>query len=147
MTAGGQPPSLYLLDTNILLAYIRDSALSMWIEAVHGLLTLRLIPGYSIVSEGELRVLALRLNWGAARLRRLEHLLTTFTRISLDVSGVIDAYATIDAYTVRAGRPMGKNDVWIAATANAIGATLLTTDRDFDHLDPIFVTRILVQPA
>lgn len=29
---------------------------------------------------------------------------------------------------------MGKNDVWIAATTKVAGATLLTTDNDFDHL-------------
>lgn len=31
-------------------------------------------------------------------------------------------------------RNMGKNDLWIAATASALDLTLLTTDRDFDHL-------------
>lgn len=29
---------------------------------------------------------------------------------------------------------MGKNDLWIAASAKAAGAFLLTTDNDFDHL-------------
>ena len=33
---------------------------------------------------------------------------------------------------------MGKNDVWIAATAHVNGAILLTTDNDFDHLTPLF---------
>ena len=31
---------------------------------------------------------------------------------------------------------MSKNDVWIAASAKASGAVLLTTDRDFEHLIP-----------
>ncbi len=29
---------------------------------------------------------------------------------------------------------MGKNDLWIAATASVLGARLLTTDNDFEHL-------------
>ena len=33
---------------------------------------------------------------------------------------------------------MGKNDLWIAATAYAMNAQLLTTDGDFDHLDNSF---------
>jgi tRNA(fMet)-specific endonuclease VapC len=33
---------------------------------------------------------------------------------------------------------MGKNDLWIAATAHVYEATLLTTDNDFDHLAPQF---------
>ena len=45
------------------------------------------------------------------------------------------------------GVPMGKNDVWIAATAHVTGARLLTTDRDFDHLDPTFLGRDWVDPA
>ena len=31
-------------------------------------------------------------------------------------------------------RNMGKNDLWIAASAMELKATLLTTDKDFDHL-------------
>ncbi|HMQ48430.1 MAG TPA: PIN domain-containing protein [Saprospiraceae bacterium] len=34
---------------------------------------------------------------------------------------------------------MGKNDLWIAATASAFNITLVTTDRDFDHLDGVFI--------
>ena len=29
---------------------------------------------------------------------------------------------------------MGKNDIWIAATASVFKLTLVTTDKDFDHL-------------
>ncbi len=46
------------------------------------------------------------------------------------------AYAVIDADSKGQGIAMGKNDVWIAAAANATGRTLLTTDQDFDHIDP-----------
>ncbi len=35
-------------------------------------------------------------------------------------------------------RNMGKNDLWIAAAAHIIQATLLTTDKDFLHLDKHF---------
>jgi predicted nucleic acid-binding protein len=34
---------------------------------------------------------------------------------------------------------MGKNDLWIAATAYAMNAMLLTTDGDFDHLENAFI--------
>lgn len=36
-------------------------------------------------------------------------------------------------------RNMGKNDLWIAATAYEIGASLVTTDKDFNHLQDIFL--------
>jgi tRNA(fMet)-specific endonuclease VapC len=35
---------------------------------------------------------------------------------------------------------MGKNDLWIAATASVLSATLLTTDKDFDHLKDVFLS-------
>lgn len=33
-------------------------------------------------------------------------------------------------------RNMGKNDLWVAATTLVTNATLITTDGDFDHLNP-----------
>jgi tRNA(fMet)-specific endonuclease VapC len=41
---------------------------------------------------------------------------------------------------------MGKNDVWIAATAKATDVVLLTTDKDFDHLHDVLITRIWIDP-
>ena len=39
---------------------------------------------------------------------------------------------------------MVKNDLCIAAAAYRAGSVLLTTDKDFDHLDDLFFCRILV---
>jgi tRNA(fMet)-specific endonuclease VapC len=35
---------------------------------------------------------------------------------------------------------MGKNDLWIAATASLLNLKLVTTDRDFDHLETSFLS-------
>ncbi len=59
---------------------------------------------------------------------------------------MISAYVEIDDYSRRHGRVMGKNDVWIAATARVTEATILTTDKDFDHLHPHLITREYVNP-
>ena len=57
------------------------------------------------------------------------------------------AYSFIDAFSKRktedtngqmlqvAAIKMGKNDLWIAATAKVIDAPLITTDKDFLHLN------------
>lgn len=66
------------------------------------------------------------------------------------------AYAIIDAYSQGkhplkklpegiSARNMGKNDLWIAATAHLLKADLLTTDKDFDHLNSIFCKVRLVE--
>jgi predicted nucleic acid-binding protein len=41
---------------------------------------------------------------------------------------------------------MGKNDLWIAASASLAGATLITTDKDFDHLHGKFVEVVWLDP-
>ena len=69
--------------------------------------------------------------------------------IILDINSedIIEAYAEIDAYSQgklktnslsTTARNMGKNDLWIAATCHVTKAVLLTTDKDFDHLNNIF---------
>jgi predicted nuclease of predicted toxin-antitoxin system len=49
---------------------------------------------------------------------------------------ILYAYAEIDHWSRTKGIRMGKNDLWIAATAKAASMTILTTDKDFDHLHP-----------
>jgi predicted nucleic acid-binding protein len=74
----------------------------------------------------------------------MEHLINAFTPIPLNAAGLIQAYADLDAYSRTVGRRMGKNDLWIAATARVTGAKLLTADADFDHLTPAFLDRDLI---
>lgn len=47
------------------------------------------------------------------------------------------AYGKLFAELKRAGRPLPINDVWIAATAIANGAPLLTFDRDFEGISSL----------
>ena len=39
---------------------------------------------------------------------------------------------------------VGKNDLWIAATAYVTNSKLVTTDNDFDHLNRVFI--YLIKP-
>lgn len=103
-------------------------------------------PLISIVTVGELRAFALRLGWGRARCDRLDFLLAHAIAVPLDFPGVGEGYARIDSYCRRLGQPVGENDTWIAATAYATGARLLTADRDFQHLDPLFVRHDWIDP-
>ena len=100
----------------------------------------------SIVSLAEARAFAELRNWGDERLERLEEALDSFSVVPIAAGPLVDAYVEIDAYSHRIGRDMGKNDLWIAATAMAAGAVLLTTDRDYDHLHGLYLTRIWIDP-
>jgi tRNA(fMet)-specific endonuclease VapC len=65
----------------------------------------------------------------------------------------MDAYADIDTFSqgkhpiyneknAFSARNMGKNDLWIAATSFLLDIPLLTTDQDFEHLNPHFISVI-----
>ena len=62
----------------------------------------------------------------------------------------MDAYTRIAA-ACRAfpsgDHAMGNNDMWIAATALVSGQALITTDKDFDHLNGSLITVHWVDPA
>jgi tRNA(fMet)-specific endonuclease VapC len=92
------------------------------------------------VSDGELRSLALQFLWGGQKLDKMEFALGYFGRVPIEQPDVMKTYAVIDAYSKSKGIKMGKNDVWISATAFITDARLLTTDPDFDHLDPDFIS-------
>ena len=122
---------LYLLDTNVVLALVRGKALGAFIDSTFGLSTAKRRRAISVVTHGEVRVLASRNGWGEAKLAALQGALDALVTVDVNVTEVIDAYVEIDIYSQRhpdGARNMNKNDLWIAACAKASGATLLTTD-------------------
>ncbi|MCB0476458.1 MAG: PIN domain-containing protein, partial [Flavobacteriaceae bacterium] len=78
------------------------------------------------------------------RVRRLIEILSQFLIADINVEDIIESYSEIDTYsqgklegkaTSFTSRNMGKNDLWIAATASTLNLELITTDKDFDHLN------------
>jgi tRNA(fMet)-specific endonuclease VapC len=139
-------PLLYLLDTNVLVHLIRGDAVWVRVRATYQPLLIAQRPIISVVTAGELRSLALQFNWQAEKIDQMEFYLGYWKRVSIDDAEIIRAYAVIDAHCQRIGQPLGKNDVWIAATASVMGSRLLTTDKDFDRLDPLFLSRDWIDP-
>ncbi|MEZ4685980.1 MAG: PIN domain-containing protein [Bacteroidia bacterium] len=74
--------------------------------------------------------------------------------VDLNYQDIIDSYIEIEQFNrnIHPGkkRPgshikMGKNDVWIAATAMATKSKLITSDKDFEHLDGEFFDVITIE--
>jgi len=134
----------YLLDTNILLHLVRGSTASTPLiadlEARFDLFTGCNRVFVSYVTIGEIRVIGSNNNWGADKWADLSRLLGSFPTLPLTGEAILDSYVTFDTFSRYEGREMGKNDLWIAATADAFGLTLITTDQDFDHLASRFFT-------
>lgn len=136
----------YLLDTNILVHLIRGDETGKRIDERFGLRENRLVCAISVVTVGEMLSLAQRREWGANKMQTLEKILGQLLQIDLGDRSILEAYAAIDNFSKDRTHDMGKNDIWIAATAKATGYTLLTNDKDFQHLHDIQIKCIYVDP-
>lgn len=135
-----------LLDTNIVLQIVRAKNRKKLTSVINPNENTFYI---SVVIEAELKSIAVRNNWNQKRMTDLDEFLG-MVRI-VDVSQMlVQAYIEIDTYSQRQNpnfteyafdtpRNMGKNDIWIAATASLLGLELFTADADFDHLDQVFL--------
>lgn len=147
VSGGANEPAYYLLDTNILVAYIRAGSLGRYIEDMYKLSASPYKPLISVVSVGEILSLARQFDgWGEKKLLAMNTLLKELIRVDINDDRILDAYAELDEFT-RTHRTIGKNDVWIAATAKVTRAVLLTTDKDFDQFTPEHITRIWIDEA
>lgn len=136
----------YLLDTGILILYARASTAGKAIEDRFHFRASPFKPMVSVVTLGEVRAFARYRGWGAEKVAQLEGILRNVVPIDISSAEVIEAYAQIDAAAKANGWTLGNNDTWIAATAKATGATLLTTDKDFDPLHKEFISRVYIDP-
>ena len=134
--------SLVLLDTNVLIHLVRDSAVGRRILADYALRDRRQRPLISIITVGEMLALSMKLRWGDNKRAALRGLFGNLVVVHPSQGGVVERYAEIDHFcehVMKPARKMGQNDMWIAATASVLGAHLLTTDSDFHHLDKQFI--------
>jgi len=83
---------------------------------------------------------------GPEKIEQLHALLLKLVIVDINREPVVAHDVEIDHHSRRMGRRMNQNDLWIAAVSAAIGATLLTTDRDFDHLDQSTVRFVWIDP-
>ena len=53
-----------------------------------------------------------------------------------------DIYAALKLVRQQRGLTLDENDLWVAATALALGATLVSLDRDFERIDGLTVVAL-----
>ncbi|WP_020603221.1 PIN domain-containing protein [Spirosoma spitsbergense] len=121
-----------VFDTNLIIQHIRR---------YQSLPDRAIIP---MVVAGELEAFALKADWGYQKVSFMQSILDYYPLIEISRS-LTQLYAQADAYSQgklklrpllpgMSARNMGKNDLWIAATALYFDMELHTTDNDFDHL-------------
>lgn len=147
-----------VLDTNVFVHLIRGDSKG---KKIKDFLTAKSKTELyiSIVTRAELKVLVKVLGWGNTKIQLLNEAIKNVITIPILNSdkALIDAYVNIDLYSRRkqgninddilpgSAIEMAKNDLWIAATTYRIGATLVTADKDFNHLDGIFFDVVLFE--
>lgn len=143
---------LIVFDTNILLHLVRGKQTALSIkEYLQTLTDVQFVISVVSIAEAESVVKQVG-NWGNEKINALKNLLQQFIVVDIEVGNtdLIESYVSIDAFSQgktsapngqmlgNSSRNMGKNDLWIAATAHALDAVLLTTDGDFDHLENLY---------
>ena len=129
------PPGSYLIDTDALSELVRrpDGPVARHIRRVgeENVFT-------SVIVAGELR-------YGAARSAsrsladRVEGLLARLVLAPVGPA-TARAYATLRAHLASAGTPIGPNDLWIAAHARVVDATVVTRNtREFRRVPDLRV--------
>ena len=142
----------YLLDTGMLLGFVREAPWAIRAREIFDLGDSETMVFTSIICRGELLALAEKNGWGKTKRLRLEQVLEGFPTVDISKKDVLSAYALIDAWThgtpvsapaqtppPKPAVPITQNDLWIAATAHETNATLLSTDKDFDHLNRVWI--------
>jgi len=135
---------LLILDTSIVVHLIRDKEIARRVDAVFQVRHRSDRPLISVVTIGECLSLARQFRWGAAKTQDLESLLREFVVVDINSRPILERFGEFHAMTRSIGRTLSHNDLWIAATASATGAHLITTDNDFDPLHPHHIHRTII---
>jgi predicted nucleic acid-binding protein len=132
----------FVLDTNIVLHFSRrNSPVAAQVEADYAIRAAPFRPMICAVTLGEMRAFAQ--GWPPGRGEQLEAILEELFVVEIHRDDVLDEYAKLHKFSAEGkeladkgsrGRNISHNDLWIAAAANAVGATVLTTDADLLRL-------------
>ena len=128
----------YLLDTSAISAIMRgDGKMASWLSSVGTDDRVVVCP----VTRGEILFGLERLAAGKRRSDLEVKARILFAALACEPipPGAGDHYAYVKVARQRRGLPLDENDLWIAATALAIGATLVTCDTDFREIQDLAI--------
>jgi len=116
-----------------------DPATQAWVSSLSAGDQMVLCP----IVQGEILYGIERLPQGRRRTELLEKAQDLFTRVPCESlpPRAEAAYSRLKFSLYRRGFSLGENDLWIAATAIAINATLVSLDGDFGRIEGLSLVR------
>ena len=130
-------PTIYLLDSNIITALtqrnpiVQQKALELQPDD-------EIVTCFVVVGEWEYGILNAPGRWKQQEIREQGNLIfASLYRIIESSPEICTAYGEIFAELRRAGTMIPQNDVWIAAVARVLGATVITHDAHFKNVSNI----------
>ena len=132
---------IYLLDTNAISALMRaDARMATWLSSI-GADDLVVI---CTIARGEILFGLERLAPGRRRTELEGKAGKLFAILPCEPipTAAGDRYASVKVSQQRRGLPLDENDLWIAATALVLDATLVSRDSDFQSIEGL----ALVEP-
>ena len=128
----------YLLDTNAISDLMRGAAgIESWLSSAKQDERV----GTCTIVRGEVLFGIARLPEGKRRAGLLESARLLFDSLPCEPipERAGDFYAAVKLAQQQSGLVLNENDLWIAATALALGATLVSRDTDFSRIDGLLV--------
>jgi predicted nucleic acid-binding protein len=130
--------AIYLLDTSVISALMRaDARMATWLSSIGSDDRVAICT----ITRGEILFGLERLAQGRRRAEleaKARKLFTTLPCEPIPPSAG-DEYANIKISQQRRGLPLDENDLWMAATALAMSATLVSRDSDFQGIEGLAV--------
>jgi predicted nucleic acid-binding protein len=127
--------NVVVIDTNVI-SYIfkRDTRGDLYKPHIEGKLIMIAAQTFA-----ELELMPLNNNWGSSRHRELHRYVKKFVFVEANEE-ISLLWAKVQAHAKRIGRPISVSDSWIAATALAYDAPLVTHDlNDFKNVPGLTV--------
>jgi len=124
---------IYLLDTNAISALMRaEPRLASWLTSLGADDRVAICT----ITRGEILFGLERLAPGRRRTELEEKAENLFAALPCEPipPSAADRYAAVKAAQQRRGLPLDENDLWIAATALVLDATLVSRDGDFQAI-------------
>jgi predicted nucleic acid-binding protein len=106
----------YVLDTGVLLNLVRGKELGTRIDREFALTSSMRLHTVSIVTHGELKVLAERNDWGAEKRNALAVALDNLVTLNIESEALVEAYVQVDRACRKSdggSRTLSQNDMWI----------------------------------